>query len=589
MFWFKKKKEQTEKGFTLVEIIVGAGIFLIVVLGLYRGLFAVSQIAKVSRIKTLALMVANEKLELARHLPYNDLGLEGGWPLGKLKSVETIERGGIVWIATTTIRQIDDPYDGTAGGSPNDTAPADYKLIEVEIGCSSCGVPSVTVSSHIAPLALETANGNGSLFVHVMNASGLPIQGASVTVSNSLHTPPFSILDVTDANGTLALVDLPPGMLSYKIKVTKSGYSQEETYAIGEGGISSPINLNATILAETVTETSLPIDQLSTVNIRTINQYCQGFGPFSFRLAGTKLIGQEPDILKYEEDLVTDAGGSLILNNFEWDNYHILPLDSSYDVVGSFPLLSILVDPGTTNDVSLVLAPKDSPGLLVTVKDGATGLPLDGAKVVVSSGESFEKTTNRGFFSETSWSSIGEVVNVEVNNPVGEMRLSKVLETYVSDGYYISQILDAGSATTSYHQIGWQLATQDPATGENSVRLQLASSNSVEGPWDFVGPDGTAFSYYTSVNGEIDRSHENKRFIRYKIYLSTVDNSVSPLISDVSITYSSSCLPFGQVFFGALSFGDYSVEITRSGYQQFNGEVSVSDDWQSFEASLNSL
>lgn len=575
-----------------MEIIVGAAVFLIVILGLYEGMLAVSKIAKISRIKTMALMVANEKLELARHLPYGDLGIEGGWPSGKLQATETIERGGITWQATTTVRQIDDPYDGTVGGSPNDTSPADYKLVEIEIGCGSCGMEPITVSSHLSPLALETANGNGSLFIHVMDASGLPVSEASVIVGNDLYAPPFSISDVTDVNGTLALVDLPPGALSYKIKVTKNGYSQEETYAIGEDDIDSPVNQNATVLAGAVTEISLPIDLLGTVNLQTINQYCQGVGPFSFRLSGTKLVGQDPDVLKYEEDLMTDSGGNLILNNFEWDNYHILPLDTVYDVIGSFPLLSISVNPGTTNDISLVLAPKASQGLLVTAKDGATGLPLDGATVSIvgtSTGQSFEKVTNRGFISETDWSSGGEMINIDTNSPAGEMKLSQVLGSYVSDGYYVSRVLDVGSATTSYHQLSWQPSTQATSTGENSVKFQLASSETAEGPWEFLGPDGTSASYYTSVNADVDESHENKRYLRYKVYLTTADSEVTPLLSDVAITYSSSCLPFGQVFFESLSTETYTVTVTRSGYQEFNGEAVVSGEWQGFEASLNSL
>lgn len=585
--------KKNSHGFTLVEMVVGAAVFLIVMLGLYEGLSAVSKIAKVSRLRTMALMVANERLELARHLPYGDLGIVDGWPTGKLAAFETLERGGIPWGVTTTVRSIDDPYDGTIGGSPDDTSPADYKLVEVLISCNGCGIEPISVATNIAPLALETANGNGALFIKTIDASGLPVTEAAVTVTNDSHVPAITVSDVTDNTGTLALVDLPPGALSYKVVVSKNGYSHEETYAAGEDGIANPVNPNVTVSEGAVTQISLPIDKLSTVNLKTIDQFCQGVGSFSFNLSGTKLLGQNPDILKYSQGLVTSAAGYLTINNFEWDNYHILPNDETHDVIGSFPLLSIPVDPDTTNDVFLVLAPKTPKGLLVTAKDGASGLPLDGANVSIvgtSTGAVAEKITNRGHLRESDWSSAGgEVFNIDVNNPAGEIKLTTILNNYVSEGYYVSTVFDVGSATTTYYQLSWQPATQATSTGTNSVRFQLASSEVLEGPWEFVGPDGTVGSYYTASETNINSIHTNERYIRYKLLLTTEDSSVTPRISDVAITYSSSCLPFGQVYFGSLAFDNYIVTVTRDGYQEFTGEILVSDDWQSFEASLNSL
>lgn len=575
-----------------MEVVVGAAVFLIVMLGLYEGLSAVSKIAKVSRLRTMALMVANERLELARHLPYGDLGIVDGWPTGKLLAFETLERGGISWGVTTTVRSIDDPYDGTIGGNPNDTSPADYKLVEVLISCNGCGIEPISVATNIAPLALETANGNGALFIKTIDASGLPVTEAAVTVTNDSHVPAITVSDVTDNTGTLALVDLPPGALSYKVVVSKNGYSHEETYATGEDGINNPLNTNATVVAEKVTQVSLAIDRLSTVNIQTIDQFCQPIGSFSFKLTGTKLLGQNPNVFKYEKDLVVDSFGRLTLNNFEWDSYKIAPLSSTYDVIGSFPLLSVKVDPGVTSDVSLVLAPKNSPGLLVTVKDNATGLPLDNANITVhstSTGETFTQVTNRGYFRETDWPGLGETHNVETSNPSGEIKLVQILDSYVSEGYYLSGVFDVGSATTSYRQLSWSPSTQATSTGANSVRFQLASSETSEGPWEFIGPDGTSASYYIVNNSTIGSEHDNKRFFRYKLYLRTDDNSVTPYLSDISVTYSSSCLPFGQGYLGSLPSGYYEVVVTRDGYQDFVGEVVVSEDWQGFEAALNSL
>ena len=56
-------------------------------------------------------------------MPYSKVGIPGGIPNGVVNHVETFVRNGIPFVATTTIRNVDDPFDGTLGGSPNDTSP----------------------------------------------------------------------------------------------------------------------------------------------------------------------------------------------------------------------------------------------------------------------------------------------------------------------------------------------------------------------------------------------------------------------------------------------------------------------------------
>ncbi|PLX26585.1 hypothetical protein C0581_04095 [Candidatus Parcubacteria bacterium] len=72
--------------------------------------------------------------------------------------------------------------------------------------------------------------------------------------------------------------------------------------------------------------------------------------------------------------------------------------------------------------------------------------------------------------------------------------------------------------------------------------------------------------------------HDDDQFVRYKAYFHTDDVSVSPTLSDVSLTYTNSCTPPGQAYFGGLSEEDHSVEIQASGYQTYQTTVSVSDD-----------
>jgi len=98
------------------------------------------------------------------------------------------------------------------------------------------------------------------------------------------------------------------------------------------------------------------------------------------------------------------------------------------------------------------------------------------------------------------------------------------------------------------------------------VRLQIATSDD-GAVWDFLGPDGTDDTYYTATNQEINSGHDGDRYLRYKIFLQTADLSKTPTISDIFFTFTSDCVPPGQVFFSDLSAGNYSLTATKTGYQ----------------------
>ena len=73
--------------------------------------------------------ILSEELEVARNLPYEDVGILNGVPAGVISQTKTVSRNNVDFNLTATVRNIDHPFDGTIGGNPNDTSPADYKLV----------------------------------------------------------------------------------------------------------------------------------------------------------------------------------------------------------------------------------------------------------------------------------------------------------------------------------------------------------------------------------------------------------------------------------------------------------------------------
>ncbi len=79
------------------------------------------------------------------------------------------------------------------------------------------------------------------------------------------------------------------------------------------------------------------------------------------------------------------------------------------------------------------------------------------------------------------------------------------------------------------------------------VGIQIATSNSVSGPWTYIGPDGTAASVYETAGPDaqlplnlaaaLKRNHNNTQYMRYKIWLAW-SGTQSPHVDDVVISYS---------------------------------------------------
>jgi hypothetical protein len=85
----------------------------------------------------------------------------------------------------------------------------------------------------------------------------------------------------------------------------------------------------------------------------------------------------------------------------------------------------------------------------------------------------------------------------------------------------------------------------------------------------------------------INPLHNGDRYLRYKVFLQTVDVQYTPNLAEIAITFTSSCVPPGQVFFTGLETGDYDLTISKTGYQTFNDTVTISAPWQQREVLLS--
>ena len=386
-----------KRGFTLVETLVGTAVFVLVSLSAYKAFGVLMDAVSASQAKIAATSVVNEKFEIIRNLPYENVGIPNSIPTGEIPRNQSITRDGYSFDVLTTIRNIDDPFDGTIGGTPSDSSPADYKLADLDITCSNCKIfPPLKFITLVAPHSLETASPNGALFIKVFDSEGLPIQGASVNIENTQTNPDIIIEETTDNEGWIKIVDAPPGTNAYNIIATKSGFSTDQTYPIGGAAGTDPISPDATVVVQQVTQTSLLIDRVSSLTVQTVDSSCVALPNIDFSLTGTKIIGA-PSIFKYDtHNFSTGSSGNVTIQNLEADTYETVLTSISYDLSGTSFSPIFTINPNENKTLQMVAVPHTGMALLVSVKDSAD-LPINGATVQLEKGEFNEtKSTNSG-------------------------------------------------------------------------------------------------------------------------------------------------------------------------------------------------
>ncbi len=581
-------KNQNSQGFTLIEGLVASTLLLIIAYSIYLVYANILEIILKNQWRVEAVAAVETQFETARKMNYSDIGILGGYPSGKLLATTTVQSGGGSFLLTTTVRNIDDPFDGILGGTPNDTSPADYKIIEVEANCVSCqgfgGVASITMTTTVAPAkGLETTTNNGSLFINVLDAYGQPVSSANVTVTNSSTTPTINITDTTNINGALQLVDIPTSTASYRISVNKSGYSSDRTYPAGAPSNPNPTKPDATVASQQVTSISFAIDRLSSINLSTQDKFCSPVPNIDFLIQGGKLIGTIPDVLKYSSNSLTDAIGNKILNNLEWDNYGFNITDTAYNLGGSSPLLPLTLNPNTTASLSWLMEPRLPLALLTTVKD-QNNQPLTDVSVrITGTGVDETQFTGRRSFFQTDWSGsnyYSQSGEIEAETAPGTITLMSSGGTYPTSTQWLeSNTFNLGTSTAYFYSIEWLPISQPSQTGVDSLKFQLAANND-NTTWNYAGPDGTSNSFYIA-NGAVSSLINNNRYFRYKVFLNTINQNYTPSLQEVKFYFSSSCIPSSQTLFNALTNQTYAITASKTGYQTYtNTTVSIYSDWQ---------
>jgi prepilin-type N-terminal cleavage/methylation domain-containing protein len=275
----KRRQQNTESGYTLVELMVAVFVLSVVAISIMQLFTALVSSALLMKRKSVALTLATNQMEYLKSLPYNNLAVAGGSIVATspLPATTTKTVNGVPYTVRTSINYIDDAFDG-CGSYPNttlrdrycrnypppsnvtatDTNAADYKIVHVSVTDPTGKILS-DVDTEIAARVAETASNTGALFVTVIDQDGNPVQGANVQVVNPTSSPTVNVNDNTDSSGVAIFYGMPPDTTNYdyNITATLSGYSTLST--IAPTGSLQPYYANQQIITQQSSSVTLQI------------------------------------------------------------------------------------------------------------------------------------------------------------------------------------------------------------------------------------------------------------------------------------------------------------------------------------------
>ncbi len=388
------KIKKNNLGFTLIEALVLLFIFSLITITFYQVISVGTRYIIFSKNRLGAIALANEKMEIARNLKYDDVGIVGGACAGNIPQDEDVTENGRSYRVHTLAAYVDDEFDGTLGGSPNDTAYKDYKLVKITVSWGDSGMDagSVYLLSRFVPPGLEAAtSGDGILSINIFSdqAGGAGVPQATVEITNS--DLGFSETRQTDDSGNIMLVGVKESIQRYKIKVSKSDYETVETMLPYPDTLYNPVDVHASVVAGAINIASIAQNKMADLKIITQDYLGNEIPNMDFNLKGGRKLGTKEiypydPIYKLDASDQTNSSGEKQYENLSPGPYTFKLADSvsDYKLIGTDPATPFLLLSEQNLDLKVKLADKNTTSALAIIKKADSDVLFSGAKVELS-------------------------------------------------------------------------------------------------------------------------------------------------------------------------------------------------------------
>ena len=398
------------RGQSLLEVLISLALFSILAHALFTLVTTTYSVNTFDKARIAARQLAEEKIEIIKNMPYDDIGTVGGIPSGNLPQYETVNANGLNYLVKTIVIYIDDDFDML---TPDDLLPTDYKRVSIEIswgGLESSGKTPIRLITDISPRGIEQTTGGGTLSVLVVDSNLQPVNQADVTITSTGTTPLINISIKTSDNGRVILPGAPPCTNAcYSITVSKDGYSSERTYSASE--VANPDKPNLSILEGDLTESTFTIDLVGQM---LITSYSGSGGSFAilpnaaFTIAGQKTIGTDDDdnpVLKYTDTFTTGSDGKLTVSDLEWDKYQITITSGVGDISGINPYQPIDLASNEIQNVDFLVSPDTQDSILVTFTNPQES-PIASVSARIYDNLGYEATASSGISGDPNFGQV---------------------------------------------------------------------------------------------------------------------------------------------------------------------------------------
>ncbi len=564
----------TVRGMSLIDVIVGTAIILLVFLSLFGILQASLRVSMFVKSESTALAIANNQIEYIRSLPYNSVGTISGIPSGTIPQNATTTEDGVSYGVRTFIEYYDDPADGLGSNDINGIT-TDYKKIKVVVTYYTTANQQrqVVLNSIDIPPGVETTTNGGTLEIIVVNATGAPLSGATVQITNASTSPAVNLTTFTDTSG---IVDLPGAQTStqYAITVSKAGYSTAQTYA-RDATNQNPTPGYLTVVQGQTTSSTFAIDVLGQIKMQTFSPITSG--SFSDTFTDTSKLSAQTN--------TTASGNTLTLSDTS-GSYASTGTATSISINPAYLYSwgSVSVSPSTPSGTSEVVQVLDGSGNLIpdTVLPGnSTGFSSSSISLSGVSTTTYPALELKATLATNSGSATPQLSSWGVSYTYGPVPLPNVAFTLTG----AKTIGTTGSGLPIYKTV---VSTTTGSTAVNSITLEWDSYKLAVSKYD-IEDACEAPPYSLSPGTSLTESLILGPQTTNSLLVTVTNSATGAVVPGATVTLtngsysstatSSSC---GGAYFGSLSASsNYSVSISATGYTS-NTANNITVSGQSF-------
>lgn len=557
-----------------MDTVVGTALMLVIFLGIAAAFKLSVDVVTNNKARGSAIALANERMEFIRSITYTAIGTSGGIPSGSIAQSEPVTLNGIPFTRRTIVEYADDPKDGTGAADTNGIT-SDYKVAKVDVSWTSrTGERHIILVSRFEPpsgMEIACAPPCGTLTINAVDAGSQPLAGASVSIVNPSTTPAISINTFTNASGTASFIGAPAAS-GYQIVTTKSGYSTAQTYDVTAQN-TNPNPGHLTVSNNQTTAGTFAIDALAQKTVKTWMTILPGTWTDSFA-----------DSTKIADSATTTVAGGVVRLSGSVD---------SYPATGNFQ--SVAIAPSALSKWKSFTASTSTPAQTAVRfqfynGSGTTLIPdsaIPGNSAGIATG-----TVSLLSVSTSTYPSIRVFSTLTSNDPAvtpsvdsysvlydyGPSPLPNITFTHqgaktIGTGpsgsvYKYSQSISSGaSASVDIPNLEWDSYTTSVAA---ATGYDIASSCNPQ-------PESLSPGAAAATNLYLIAHTANSLLVdvRSSSGVLITNASVRLFAAGYDVTVTDSIC--GQAFFGGLTSGTYSIEVSAPGYTTYtNASVPVS-------------